>query len=284
MSNNQPFIVSDIHEDQQALQDRFQEWGYLHFKNYVGAKACDELLQAFLTELNPYIGFDQQQQKPILTGPAFGETDPIWNKVYPNMQSLEAFHSFFHSDHIMALMDTLQGKASFVYPIKMARISTPNNSGFETPPHQDAYSHNAGPTMAGIWVALHDVTDQMGRLKILPRSHKQGVRTVGPADGVGGVQCEIFPEETTWHVSNVEKGDVILFHSCTIHKAEPNTAEKLVRISIDTRFCDYGAPVSSINLEPHHSWNIEELNWEYIYKDWYDKAYQYYWKDYPNLF
>ncbi|ARN73907.1 phytanoyl-CoA dioxygenase family protein [Oceanicoccus sagamiensis] len=284
MSSNQPLIVSDIDEGPQTLQQRFQEWGYLHVKGYVASEVCDQLLDELLAVLAPYIGFDQQQQKPVLTGPAFGETDPIWDKVYPKMQSLESFHSFFHTDPIAALMDKLQGKPSFVYPIKMARISTPNNLGFETPPHQDAHSHNAGPTMAGIWVALHDVNDQMGRLKVLPRSHKHGVRKIGPADGVGGVQCEIFPDETTWHVSDVEQGDVILFHSCTIHKAEPNTAKDLVRISIDTRFCDYGAPVFSTNLEPHHGWRIEGLCWESIYQNWQHKELQYYWQDYPSLF
>lgn len=281
---DQPLIVSDIQEDQHTLQQRFQEWGYLHFKNYVAAEQCDQLLQDFLAVLEPYIGFDKSRHKPILVGDGFGETDPIWDEVYPKMQALESFRSFFHSPAIESLMEKLQGKACFVYPIKMARIATPNNLGFETPPHQDAHSHNAGPTMAGIWVALHDVNDQMGRLKILPRSHKKGVRKIGSADGVGGVQCEIFPDETTWHVSNVEQGDVILFHSCTIHKAESNTAKDLVRISVDTRFCDYGAPVFSTNLEPHHGWRIEGLNWESIYQHWQGKEYQYYWRDYPNLF
>ena len=104
------------------------------------------------------------------------------------------------------------------------------------------------------------------------------------AEGVGGVQCEIFPEEDTWHVSNVTQGDVIIFHSCCVHKAQPNTAEKSARLSIDTRFSDYGAPVFVTNLEPHHAWRIEELDWDYIYKNWSDESLQYYWKDYPDIF
>ena len=138
--------------------------------------------------------------------------------------------------------------------------------------------------MAGIWVALHNISQPMGRVKVLPGSHKQSVRQVFSADGVGGVQCEIFPGETTWHVSDFEQGDVLIFHSATVHKAEPNTTEKLARLSIDTRFCDYGAPVFSTNLEPHHGWRIEGLNWDSIYQQWQHKHYQYYWQQYPNLF
>lgn len=138
--------------------------------------------------------------------------------------------------------------------------------------------------MAGIWVALHDVTQAMGRVKVLPRSHTRGVRPVFRTQGVGGVQCEIYDDETTWHVSDFAAGDVLIFHSCTVHKAEPNTTTDTVRISVDTRFCDHGAPVFSTNLEPHHGWRIEGLDWASIYRGWEDTRYQYYWRDYPNLF
>ena len=284
MHANQPFIVSHIDEDPQVLRDRFQEWGYLHIKNYVAADDCNALMNDFLSELDPHITFDELSQLPVLKGESFGETDALWDEVYPKMQSLYDFHNFFHRPDTQQLMQLLVGKDTFVYPMKMGRIATPKKIGYETPPHQDAHSHQAGPTMAGMWVALHDAKEGMGRLKLLPGSHKQGVRKTHTAEGVGGVQCEIFADETTWHVSDVEQGDVIIFHSCCVHKAEPNTSKEAVRISIDTRFCDYGAPVFVSNIEPHHGWRIEELNWQSIYQNWQDKSLQYYWQDYPNFF
>lgn len=284
MSNNQDYIVSSIDEDQQTLRERFQEWGYLYIKNYVDGDKCEQLMQAFTDILEPYISLDRGSKLPVLNGDPFFETDPIWDEVYPKMQSLEEFHRFFHDTAALDLMKTVTGTEVFVYPMKMARISTPRKLGYETPPHQDAHSHNAGPTMAGFWVALHDVSENMGRVKVLPKSHKGGVRPVFATQGVGGVQCEIYPEETTWHVSNFERGDVLIFHSSTVHKAEPNTAENSVRLSVDTRFCDHGAAVYSSNLEPHHGWRIDGLDWDEIYKSWQHKEHQYYWKDYPNIF
>jgi ectoine hydroxylase-related dioxygenase (phytanoyl-CoA dioxygenase family) len=168
--------------------------------------------------------------------------------------------------------------------MKMARIATPRKIGYETPPHQDAHSHYAGPTMAGIWVALHEVDATMGRVQVLPGSHTRGVRPVFEALGVGGVQCEIYPGETEWHVSNFDKGDVLIFNSRTVHRAEPNTSASRVRISVDTRFCDYGAPVFSTNLEPHHGWRIDGLDWASIYSGWQAGEGQYYWRSYPNCF
>jgi hypothetical protein len=282
MNENQPYIVSTISEAPEVLRQRFQEWGYLLIKQYVPAHNCDALLNDILEVTSPHI--HMHKDSPTLSGEPFFETDPTWDKIYPKIQALESFHSFFHEEHIAELMQTVSNDAVFVYPIKMARISTPGKIGYETPPHQDAHSHNAGPTMAGIWVALHDVNEAMGRVKVLPKSHLGGKRPILEAQGVGGVQCEIYEGEHTWHVSDFEKGDVLIFHSCCVHKAEPNTATDAVRISVDTRFCDYGAPVFSTNLEPHHGWRIEALDWEYIYNTWQHPEYQYYWRDYPNLF
>lgn len=284
MSENQPLIVSEAGEDSQVLRQRFQEYGYLYFSKYVEAEKCQHLLDEFMHCLSPHLDYDKAEQTPLLSGAPFSETDLTWDEVYPKMQSLYGFHNFFHQEDVMRLMQTVVGGQVFVYPMKMARIATPGKLGCETPPHQDAHSHQAGPTMAGIWVALHNASEGMGRLKLLPGSHKQGVRKVFQAEGVGGVQCEIFPDETTWHVSDVSQGDVIIFHSCCVHKAEPNTSEVKARISIDTRFCDYGAPVFTLNLDPHHGWRIDGLDWDAIYQAWGDRELMYYWRDYPNFF
>ena len=281
---NKPFVVSHSDDDAAVLREQFQQQGYLFFKNYVAADRCKLMLQELLAQLQPHITAGEGAAPPQLNGEPFFETDPVWDDVYPKIQALEGFHGFFHEPEVQALMQTVTDSDAFVYPMKMARISTPRKIGYETPPHQDAHSHNAGPTMAGIWVALHDVSADMGRVKVLANSHLRGVRPVFTTQGVGGIQCEIYEDEDTWHVSDFNQGDVLIFHSRTVHKAEPNVSENSVRLSIDTRFCDYGAPVFSSNLEPHHGWRIDGLDWDAIYRDWDKTRYQYYWQDYPNLF
>lgn len=278
-----PMVVSYPDEEADVLRQRFHEWGYLHLKGVVDRPACDALLEEFCQHLEPHLSLNSDGLAQ-LNGEPFFETDPVWDHVYPKMQASERFQCFFDRPDLQRVMQTVSDSEVFVYPMKMARISTPRKLGYETPPHQDAHSHHAGPTMAGLWLALHDVSSAMGRLQVLPRSHKRGVRPVHEAQGVGGVQCEIYADEQVWHVSDVEQGDVIIFHSCTVHRAEPNTAQHAARISIDTRFCNYGAPVFVSNIEPHHGWRIEALSWESIYADWENDDRQYYWRDYPNLF
>lgn len=279
--NTEPLIVSSLSQSPESLRARFQEYGYLHFKKLIPQTRCDLLLSQMLDTLTGVVEYDDKRQLPILTGEPFFETDSTFDKVYPDIQALPGFQNIFHEEPIHSLMALVTNAEPFVYPMKMARLSTPKKLGYETPPHQDAHSHQSGDTMAGIWIPLHDVSASMGRLMILPHSHKRGVRPVHKADGVGGVQCEIYEDETTWHVSDVEQGDVIIFHACCVHKAEPNTTDDIVRISIDTRFCDYGAPVYSSNLAPHHGWRIKALSWESIYKHWTNEPNQYYWQDYP---
>jgi len=279
-----PFRESFANESSVELRSKFSEDGYLFLKGAIDSSVCASLLKVMISGMEGVIEMPVDSCSPMLISEPFVEADKTWDRIYPQLQSLETFHQFFHTSEVLGLMKRILNTDPFVYPMKMARIATPGKCGFETPPHQDAYSHHAGPAMAGIWVALHDVDESMGRLAILDRSHLKGVREVVESPGVGGVQCKIFSDEKLWHVSNVERGDVIIFASQTVHRAEPNTSEDRVRVSVDTRFCDYGSPVFSTNLEPHHGWRIEYLNWEYIYRNWNDESLKYYWLNYENVF
>ncbi len=282
--NIEPLVTSSIQENAETLRQRFQEYGYLYLKHVMPQDLCDDLMQKFIEVAAPTIGFDKRAKHPLLNGEPFFETDAFFDEIYPQIQSMPEFQNIFHDEPVKSLMEIVVNDDAFIYPMKMARLSTPRKLGYETPPHQDAHSHQSGETMAGIWIPLHDVSETMGRLMVLPKSHKRGVRPVHEALGVGGVQCEIYDDEKTWHVSDVEQGDVIIFHACCVHKAEPNTSGNVVRMSIDTRFCDYGAPVYTSNLAPHHGWRIPELSWERIYHDWSeDMPNQYYWRDYPSF-
>ena len=284
MTTTSDFTLSSLEDSQADLDARMARDGYLLLKRAVPAMHCDTLREDMLAQLSPYITVESDSEIPVLQGDPFFETDEVWDEVYPRIQCLESFHRFFHQPWMLDIMSRVAGDNVFVYPMKMARIATPRKIGYETPPHQDAHSHHAGPTMAGIWVALHDVDETMGRVQVLPGSHKRGVRPVFEAQGVGGVQCEIYEDETEWHVSNFEKGDVLIFNSRTVHRAEPNTNASRARLSVDTRFCDYGAPVFSTNLEPHHGWRIEGLDWDAIYGGWQSGEGQYYWRSYPHCF
>jgi hypothetical protein len=60
-------------------------------------------------------------------------------------------------------------------------------------------------------------------------------------DAEGNITADIDPEAHTWCTTDYEPGDVILFHSLTVHWAPDNNGDRL-RISADYR---YAAAVAS---------------------------------------
>ncbi|MEM6300617.1 MAG: phytanoyl-CoA dioxygenase family protein, partial [Pseudomonadota bacterium] len=216
-----PLTESQLDEGAETLQQRYRREGYLYFPSAMSASLISPLLEAMLDTLSPHIEWSQELGTPVLRGEPFFESDPLWDELYPRIQALEPLHGLFHSRQMQCLMQVVAGAHPFVYPMKMARIAAPRKLGFETPPHQDAHSHHTGPRMAGVWVGLHDAESSMGRLAMLPGSHRRGVRPVYQAQGVGGVQCVIYPDEQHWHVSDIRAGDVIIFQAQTVHRAQP---------------------------------------------------------------
>ena len=278
-----PLYCSSFAESDAIIRDRFAELGYLYFPKLLSGEALMSLRSQLLDILADHVVWDNASLKPILQQSGFYEASETFDQLYPRIQALESLHSFFHTDQILLLMRRVLNAQPFVYPMKMARISTPKTMGYETPPHQDAHSHQSGQSMAGIWVALHDIDETMGRLQLLSGSHKQGLRPVKQAQGVGGVQCELYPSDLDWKVNNFSAGDVIIFNSLCVHRAEPNTSLNHTRLSVDTRFCRYGEAVFSSNLYPHHGWRIADLDWHSIYQNWQNDALQFYWSSYPNI-
>ena len=104
MSENQPLVVSYVDEEHTVLRQRFQKYGYLYFKKAIAADKCNSLLQAFLQQLRPHIAYEEGSGKLLLNGEPFFETDPIWDEVYPKMQSLYDFHNFFHQEDVQRLI------------------------------------------------------------------------------------------------------------------------------------------------------------------------------------
>jgi hypothetical protein len=67
-------------------------------------------------------------------------------------------------------------------------------------------------------------------------------------------------------------GDVLVFHSLTVHKGIPNRSDRL-RMSIDCRFQRVRDPFNPDNANP----DGQPLSWEQVYGGWRSDALQYYW-------
>jgi hypothetical protein len=97
----------------------------------------------------------------------------------------------------------------------------------------------------------------------------------GIAGGAGGIEI-MDPLEERWVCGDFSAGDVLLFHSMTVHKGLPNRSDKL-RMSMDVRYQLVSEPFNIDNANP----DGQPLSWQEVYADWRSDALKYYWQRLP---
>ena len=93
----------------------------------------------------------------------------------------------------------------------------------------------------------------------------------GIGNGAGGIEIQ-DPLEGRWTGGPMRAGDVLVFHSLTVHKGIPNRSDRL-RMSIDCRFQRVRDPFNPDNANP----DGQPLSWAEVYAGWRSDALQYYW-------
>jgi hypothetical protein len=83
-----------------------------------------------------------------------------------------------------------------------------------------------------------------------------------------------------WIGGQINAGDVLIFHSFTVHAASPNRSDKL-RISLDCRFQDSRRALNPANLAFAGD---SGKSWEAIYARWRADDLKYYWRKLPLNF
>ena len=117
----------------------------------------------------------------------------------------------------------------------------------------------------------------MGSLAVLAGSHRQGLYPVARSLGAGGLSIDTEALPFPWTGSDFAAGDVLLFHSLTVHRGLPNQSPNRMRLSVDYRYQGVSQPIVEGSLHPHFAM----VSWDEIYAGWKSPQYQYYWRDLP---
>jgi len=277
----QDFTVSnDLLLDQTALRGRAAEDGYLFFRGLIDIDrlyALRRKLLALCMEagwLNP--GTDTMLGIAA-EGFALFEGNPAYMAVYNRVMKLEAFHGFAHQPALLSMLDSLFGERTLVHPRNIARIVFPRLTAHTTPAHQDFIHIQGTEETWTAWIPLGDCARDLGSLAILAGSHKNGLYAVQPSLGAGGLKIDTDSLPYTWVASDFAAGDVVLFHSLTVHRGLPNKSQDRLRLSVDYRYQPMSHPVVADSLLPHYA----QVTWDEVYADWISDWYQYYWRDMP---
>jgi hypothetical protein len=211
---------------------------------------------------------------------ACGDPDPGFKRTYQEVFNLPAFHAFPHHPALQATMKMIVGERLLIHPKPIGRLIFPNCERLTVHAHQDYRFMGGDPECFTVWIPLHDCPADVGPLRILEGSHNLGfqnhedknlhVPEIREADAVGG----------DWVGGNIKAGDVLIFHSLTVHAASPNVSKEL-RVSLDCRFQDYRRALNPANLAFAGE---SGKSWERTYSGWRSDDLKYYWRDLPLMF
>ncbi len=260
-----------------VLRSRMAEDGYLFFRNRIPVEAITEVYDQIwgLCQEKAWVN---SEGKILIDPPVVEGEDRFWD-VYDPLQKLEAFHTLAHHTSILEPLAQFMGEPVLVHPRNIGRISFPKAEYFATPPHQDfPLIQGVADTYTG-WFPFMNCPRALGGLTVLRGSHKVGLYRVHDAQGAGGMGISTDHLDHEWVTIDYQVGDLLFFHSHTVHKALPNVTEGQIRISADFRYSALSQPIVEDGLEPHFG----RLTWDEIYEGWSNPDLQYYWQRLPVI-
>lgn len=267
-------ISSDI------LRQQIGSRGYVLVRNLLPKSEVQQLLTDIAQTLyrTGWLVSDHDPSDRIANrNAACGDPDPAFKRAYREVFSLERFHSLPHHPRLRAVMKMIVGERVLVHPKPIGRLIFPQCERLRVHAHQDYRFMNGDPECFTAWIPLHDCPIEVGPLQILEGSHHFGFQThVDENLHVPEIPAgtEIGDE---WVGGSINAGDVLIFHSLTVHAAAPNLSNKM-RISLDCRFQDYARAINPANLAFAGD---SGKSWEEIYQSWQSRDLQYYWKSLP---
>jgi hypothetical protein len=240
---------SDAFGDAAALNARLDADGYLFFRSLVDKQHALEVRRDVLALCLEAGWLDATA--PLMEGIYSGRPFPDANEygqLYGRLIELDSFNRFSSAPELVALFGRLLGGAVLVHRRNIARISFPQNSAETTQPHQDFFYIRGTPATYTTWIPLGDCPRNLGGLAIAEGSHHNGLLTHVPASGPGGHGVRVAGR---WLSADYRVGDVVLFHSHTVHGSLHNRSADRVRLSVDYRYQRQELPVDPSSLLPH---------------------------------
>ncbi|MEO8601017.1 MAG: phytanoyl-CoA dioxygenase family protein [bacterium] len=277
-----PFAVSnDLLSAPPALRERMHRDGYLYLRGLLDPALLGELRADILgvCAQHGWLQPDRAVLDGIASGPPRVEGEDAYCAVYDDVQHLERFHALKHHPLISEVMGHLFDSPLVVHPLAVCRLMFPNFADYATPPHQDHPNNRGSTETYAMWIPVTTCPRSLGPIAVIEGSHRYGVLPMRSALGAGYRTVVPRPdlEALRWVSGDFAAGDVLIFHSLTVHRSLANRSADRLRVSVDYRFQGLGDPISEFVLRPH----FNRLAWDDIYRTWQSSEWRYYWRDLP---
>jgi ectoine hydroxylase-related dioxygenase (phytanoyl-CoA dioxygenase family) len=259
------------------LREEMKAHGYVLIRGLLALKDINPLLQGVTEVLHDagwlQAGSDPRDRLANSTAACF-EDDAPFKAVYDRIFCLPSFHALPHHPVLQQIMKVLVGPDLLIHPKSVCRLIFPRFDRAVTPAHQDHTAIAGDEETLTAWLPLHDCPLEQGSLCILDGSHRFGLQ---PTEGETGCIPPGTERGCDWAGGDMRAGDLLLFNSLTVHKAEPNRSNRM-RISLDCRFQSYQRAVHPAALVFAGS---GRRSWPKTYANWLSDELQYYWTKLP---
>ena len=272
MARTAPFDeASDLLADPSLLRRRASADGYLFLPGLLNDGALPATSQAVL-EVAADHGLLDGDERPIESGFLTEWQDtPRFRAYYRDILQLRAFHQLALHPAIIAVCHSLFSEPTLAHPRNILRTVFPGHPEYTTDPHQDHRPIHGSTGTWTAWIPLSDCPSELGGLALVQGSHRGGLREV-PADSISLASVDRWE----WRCGPMRRGDVLMFHSLTVHQARDNEKMDEIRFSCDFRYQAASSPVHEHSLLPH----LRHQTWEEVYAGWpADDPLRYYWRE-----
>ncbi|GGG85941.1 phytanoyl-CoA dioxygenase family protein [Edaphobacter dinghuensis] len=276
-----PFREMKAHDlTSSTLQEEIDSRGYVLVRGLLPRDHVTQLLGKITQILSAagwlLPGYDPLEHIADLSA-ACGDPNPTFKQTYQNIFNLELFHALPHHPVLQQVMKMLVGNQLLIHPKPIGRLIFPHCKHLTVHAHQD-YRFMGGDTECfTVWIPLHDCPVDVGPLRVVEGSHHLGYMKHDDEN----LRIPEIPTNADlggdWVGGQINAGDVLIFHSLTVHAASPNISNQL-RISLDCRFQNYERILNPANLVFAGD---SGKSWEKTYAGWSSDALKYYWRRLP---
>ncbi|MBA2480992.1 MAG: phytanoyl-CoA dioxygenase family protein [Planctomycetes bacterium] len=247
------FAVSDPRSEAPAiLRQRLRREGYLFVRDAVDVAALARVRRDILALCagHGWLDSDASFDDGVYSGRAFPD-HAEYMTLYRKLLALPSFNDLSRSPGLLSLFAMLLDGPAISHRRTIARISYPGNVAATTQPHQDYFYIRGSTQTYTAWIPTADCPSALGGLAVLEGSQRLGFLPHEPTVGAGGNGVRTDHLDLRWLSEDYRAGDLVLFHSHTIHAAMDNRTRDRLRISLDYRYQRADAAIDPSSLEPH---------------------------------
>ena len=198
-----------------------------------------------------------------------------YRRFYADIQKIRSFHELPHHEHIMRILETLFGEPVCIHPRHICHVIFPGEHQYTTPPHQDFHPVRGSQNTWTVWTPLGDCDAELGGLAIARASNLRGFLKDENGSDANVRSGKLIEDDTEWVWNPFKCGDVLMFHSLTIHRGRDNLTKDRIRFATSARYQPVSEPIDRAAFNVH----MGVAKWEEVYSGWEtDDSLKYYWK------